>query len=364
MWCNSEDCHVPCVDGADVQLMARFTDEFMYNLIKCGQIDVVEKAISIRSLSATCSATRRSGASSAASEKRSSSPINRRRCCFGPNLVLLILFFGLVASAFGKSCPYDATQVHIPAGRFIYGSTREEREFAYALDNQITRPYGWYERETRGKALTSAYCIDRTPVTHSEYEQFVPEGHRAPYISEEDYREQGFLVHPYASVKRYLWKGDHPPPELAEHPVVLVSRSDAAAYCQWKGRSQERRYRLPTEREWEKAARGTDGRFFPWGNFWDPDKLNSGERLGGTSAVGEFSGGASPYGVLDMAGNTFEWTSTLWTVNKIGIRESVLKGCSWDDRPGTCRAAMRHGRPDKSRHILIGFRCLSEVEDS
>lgn len=297
--------------------------------------------------------------------KRWSNTTKNTRRCVRRVLLLVIIFCALDARAFGKSCPHDATQVYIPAGSFVYGSTRAEREFAYAIDGQVTRPHGWYEKETRGEAVTPDYCIDKLPVTHKEYERFVEaEGHRAPYISEEDYREQGFLVHPYASVKPYLWKGGHPRPEFAEHPVVLVSCGDAAAYCQWQGRIQGRRYRLPTEREWEKAARGTDARFFPWGNGWDPDALNSGERVGRTSPAGQFPRGASPYGALDMAGNTFEWTSTPWTADKTGVKEFVLKGCSWDDRPGTCRAAMRHGRPDTSRHILIGFRCVSEADAS
>jgi len=278
--------------------------------------------------------------------------------------MLLGLGFGAAVLS-QESCPHDEAQVYVPAGTFIFGSTESEREFAYALDEQVTRPYGWYERESRGQVATGPYCIARQPVTQSEYQQFVQATkHRAPWISDEVYREQGFLVHPYASVKPYLWQEGVFPEGLGRHPVVLVSLDDGAAYCAWKGQGAGRRYRLPTEFEWEKAARGTDGRFFPWGNEWEPTALNSGERIGKTSPVGQFPGGRSPYGVLDMAGNTFEWTQTPWTVNpsRDQRKKSVLKGCSWDDRPGTCRAAMRHGRPNDSRHILIGFRCVSEIE--
>lgn len=277
--------------------------------------------------------------------------------------VILILISSSAASSQGI-CPHDEGQVLVPAGAFIFGSTRQEREFAYALDAQVTRPYGWYERETRGRAETGPYCIDQTPVSHREYQSFVQmTRHRAPYISRAAYRAQGFLVHPYTSVQPYLWRAGTPPESLAQHPVVLVSLGDAAAYCGWRGQLTGRRHRLPTELEWEKAARGTDGRFFPWGNAWDATALNSGERIGTTSPVGRFPGGKSPYGVLDMAGNTFEWTTTPWDRNtpQAHRERSVLKGCSWDDRPGTCRAAMRHGRPNESRHILIGFRCVSEI---
>jgi len=280
---------------------------------------------------------------------------------------ILILTFIHGAQPAGGSqevCPHDPGQVYVPGGRFTFGSTRAERELAYTLDKQVTRPYGWYEQETRGQIEAGPFCIDQTPVTQREYERFVQvTQHRAPDISNDDYLSQGFLVHPYTSVQRYRWQQGSPPKSLAEHPVVLISVADAAAYCGWRGRTEGRRYRLPTELEWEKAARGTNGQFFPWGNEWDSTALNSEDRLGTTSPVGQFPRGESPYGVLDMAGNTFEWTATPWAAPTplAPSKRSVLKGCSWDDRPGTCRAAMRHGRANKSRHILIGFRCVSET---
>jgi formylglycine-generating enzyme required for sulfatase activity len=274
--------------------------------------------------------------------------------------VILWFFPGPSASALAATkavpCPHDPDQLTVPAGDFWMGSTRAEREYAYRLDKEITRLYGWYEKETRRKAKTSRFCIDRHPVTHEQYEKFVTaSGHAAPYISREDYERQGFLVHPYEKVRELLWTSDGPASHRADHPVVLVSQRDAESYCAWRGEKSRRRYRLPTESEWEKAARGTDGRFYPWGNSWNADALNSGERAGSTTPVGRFHAGESPYGLYDMAGNVFQWTATRWDE-----RSFVLKGCSWDDLPGTCRAAMRHGRPAATRHILIGFRCASE----
>lgn len=238
------------------------------------------------------------------------------------------------------------------------GSPREEREVAYWLDQGVTRAYGWYEKEARTKAKTHGFCIDRYPVTHAQYKTFIEEtGHLEPTISPEAYQRQGFLVHPYSEVKKFLWRERSFPPGQESHPVSLVSLGDTVSYCAWKGNKMGRRYRLPAEAEWEKAARGTDGRIFPWGNQWDPDYLNSGNRFGSTTPVSRFPQGRSPYGVYDMVGNLFEWTMTPWDEKSF-----VLKGCSWDDLPGTCRAAMRHGRPPQTKHILIGFRCVSEVK--
>ena len=259
-------------------------------------------------------------------------------------------------SSYAKDCPHDPKLVYIPAGEFWMGSTREEREYAYRLDKEVTRSYGWYERETRSKATTRFFCIDRYPVTNSEYKKFIDAtGHKAPFISPEAYQRQGFLVHAYKKVKGFLWINKSFPPGRNDHPVVLVGLDDAKSYCAWMGKELRRKYRLPTEPEWEKTARGIEGRIFPWGNEWNPENLNSSERFGSTTPVTRFPQGRSPYGVYDMAGNVFQWTASQWDENK-----SVLKGCSWDDLPGTCRAAMRHGRPGQSKHILIGFRCVSD----
>lgn len=256
-----------------------------------------------------------------------------------------------------KDCPHDPKQLYIPAGEFWMGSTREEREHAYRLDKGVTRAYGWYEKETRRRTQTGGFCIDRYPVTNTEYKTFIDEtGYPEPFISPEAYQRQGFLVHPYEKVKEFLWKKGSFPPGRKDHPVVLVSLDDARSYCAWIGKKMKRRYRLPIEPEWERAARGTDGRVFPWGDEWNPGYLNSGERFGATTAVNRFALGKSPYGLYDMVGNVFQWTATPWDENNY-----VVKGCSWDDLPGTCRAAMRHGRPPQSRHILIGFRCVSEL---
>jgi formylglycine-generating enzyme required for sulfatase activity len=141
--------------------------------------------------------------------------------------------------------------------------------------------------------------------------------------------------------------------------VVLVSHADAEAYAAWLSERTGARWRLPTEHEWEKAARGTDGRWFPWGNDWKPRHLNSADRGPfDTMPVGSFPHGTSPFGMLDPAGQVFEWTASA-----AGAARFVVKGGSWDDKGcGVCRPAARHARPADLKHILIGFRLVREAE--
>ena len=270
-----------------------------------------------------------------------------------------------------QDCEADGEFVYVPAGEFVRGSDRAERDYAYRIsaeaiaDNpealaqaeQSLRRNGWFDRETnREQVAQPAFCIARSPVTQQAYQTFVAAtGHRVPSISEADYQRQGFLVHPYSAVQQFLWQSSQPPQDKAEHPVVLVSQSDAVAFATWQGEQDGLSYRLPSGQEWEKAARGDDGHYFPWGNDWQDDATNwGGSGLDSTSAVGQFPLSQSPYGVEEMAGNVFEYTQS-----RAGQRV-VMKGCSWDDLPGFCRAAYRHSRPPESRHILFGFRLLRE----
>ena len=247
----------------------------------------------------------------------------------------------------------------IPAGPFWMGSDAKERAYAYRIGGETARRNRWFDAEVPRRRVTlGAYAIDRYLVTNEDYQRFVQQaGHRAPSITEDEYQRQGYLVHPYEKVGAYLWRDRRHPDGRGNHPVVLVSLDDAIAYARWRSDEEGRRYRLPTESEWEKAARGTDGRYFPWGNRWRPELANAEYHIGGTTEVGSYRTGVSPYGCFDMAGNVFEWTSSEFADGR-----AVMKGGgSWDDLPGVCRAAARHGRAKDARHILFGFRCVCEM---
>jgi formylglycine-generating enzyme required for sulfatase activity len=202
--------------------------------------------------------------------------------------------------------PKDGKEmVRVPAGAFLYGVEKKEIEL----------PEFW---------------IDRTPVTNAEYACFVAAtGHEPPQH----------------------WKGQTPPKKIADHPVVYVSWHDAEAYAGWAGK------RLPAEQEWEKAARGTNGGAWPWGNQWEGGRCNTTEAgIGGTTPVGQYSpGGDSPYGCVDMAGNVWEWTDT----EEAGLH--VLHGGSWLGYRDLARCAARDRDYPRYSSDCVGFRCVSPV---
>ena len=252
--------------------------------------------------------------------------------------------------------------VDIPSGSYIRGSNAAEREYGYRLDEKayghsVTRKGRWYAGEfVREFGHLPAYSIAVMPVTNAQYGAFIAAtGHPAPGVDPATWKSYG-LIHPWQRTRRHAWKDGAPPAGRERHPVVLVSRADAVAYAAWLSRRTGKTWALPIEAQWEKAARGADGRRFPWGNIFDPTRLNSHDAGPfDTVPVGMFPAGKSPYGVLDMAGQIFEWTSTAGPAGR-----TVVKGGSWDDKGcGVCRSAARHTRPNDIKHILIGFRVVS-----
>ncbi len=280
-------------------------------------------------------------------------------------LILLILAVA-AAPAFADGGFSVPPTVEIPAGPFIIGSARKEREAAYLLDEKaygsdVTRKGRWYGGErARARVVTTAFAITKTPITNRQYAAFIKDsGHSAPDVDARTWASYG-LIYPYGRTRRYAWVRGRPPDGRGDHPVVLVSHADAAAYAAWLSRRTGGTWRLPTEEEWEKAARGTDGRMFPWGGDFDARLLNSGDRGPlDSEPVGRHPGGKSPFGLLDWAGQVFEWTAT-----KAAKGLYIVKGGAWDDRGcGVCRPAARHGRPAGLKHIIIGFRLVRAVQD-
>jgi len=270
---------------------------------------------------------------------------------------------GATTAAENRAKGHIPRLVHVPGGEFIAGSSPAERERAYGLDeaaygHSVTRRDRWYENEpARMVRRTGAYSITTTPITNHQYAAFIAAtGHGAPDVDFATWKSYG-LIHPYGRTRRHAWAAGRPPTGRGRHPVVMVSHGDARAYAEWLTQVTGKRWRLPREAEWEKAARGTKGAMFPWGGAFDARRLNSHDQGPfDTIPVGRFPLGASPYGLLDAAGQVFEWTATAAAPGRF-----VVKGGSWDDKGcGICRPAARHGRPADLRHILIGFRLVRE----
>ena len=252
----------------------------------------------------------------------------------------------------------DARMVAIPAGQYIAGSTLEERGAAYddylkTAGHDGAREHHWFDKEPdRHTKTLPAFRIDLMPVTQAAYAEFVAAGRApAPTMDEATWKAQGFAQLWATQVVRYVWRDGRPPPGHEDHPVVLVTHDEATRYCQWRNKR-----RLPTADEYEKAARGEQGFYYPWGNVFEASKLNSAVNgPGDTISAGHFNDGASPFGVLDLAGNVFHWTSTPADPNRM-----VVKGSAWDDYAGVGRGASKHGRKATIRHVIVGFRCAAD----
>ena len=154
-------------------------------------------------------------------------------------------------------------------------------------------PAAHEDEQPQHRVYLETYWIARVPVTNSQYKRFV------------DATGHGMPSH---------WKDGRIPQGQEQHPVVFVSWLDAQAFCRWAG------VRLPAEAEWEKAARGTDRRIYPWGNNKPTDKLCNLSSTD-TTPVNSYPAGKSPYGCLDMAGNVWEWTSSIYKTYRFDARD-------------------------------------------
>ena len=250
--------------------------------------------------------------------------------------------------------PAHDEMVRIPAGTFLMGSDRKVDRNAY--------PAEFPQR----KVYLDAYEIDKYEVTTVQFLKFVLASNRDPLID-------------------WQYDGGNFQETMASHPVMHVSWFDADAYCKWAGK------RLPTSAEWEKAARGEDGRIFPWGN--EPAGLSR-ANFGRTGlsgpvrdrperlllyppiiSVDKYENGASPYGVFQMAGNVAEWTADWYDPNyykKAPDRnpkgpekgtQRAFRGGGWIDSTPTVRPAQRNGTEPNTKMNWLGFRCARDIKE-
>jgi len=323
---------------------------------------------------------------------------------------------GVATAPIGGTEAPDILWVHVPAGPFTMGSP-EDDETAWAD-----------ERPVHTVTLLD-FNISRYPITNAQYGAFLaaggyedevywtPEGWAwrqgaeadlSPFDDEETKKTYGDWLKNRPREKRgrpYWW--DDSKWGKATRPVVGVTWYEAIAYCNWLGvqlvraewpfriwsdtqiaesvlSGQDVNVRLPSEAEWEKAARGAAGLRWHWGSEWQEDRANTEEaHLGETSAVGVFPAGASPYGVLDLVGNVWEWTRSRWGKQSIrkpdysypyrpddgredpsGTDLRVVRGGSWDKFQRHARCAVRGGGVPDSFDSDIGFRVVVSLSNS
>jgi formylglycine-generating enzyme required for sulfatase activity len=274
-----------------------------------------------------------------------------------------------------------AEMVLVPAGEFVMGSAPDE--IAGLLRRNPKAKGALLKDETPShRVFLDAFYIDTYEVTNDRFHQFV----QATGYRTQAERGSGGMIRTgaktWAKVPDANWRAPRGQGSsitgLGAHPVVQVSWHDAKAYCAWAGK------RLPAEAEWEKAARGTDGRLYPWGNQSDGSRVNFCDRncpfewkdeavddgYGSTSPVGSYDAGKSPYGAYDMAGNVWEWVADRYDAgyyrrsparNPQGPTSGAqvgLRGGSWLYGALAFRTTVRSGIPLDRRNNNIGLRCV------
>ncbi|RRR75749.1 MAG: formylglycine-generating enzyme family protein [Candidatus Viridilinea halotolerans] len=235
--------------------------------------------------------------------------------------------------------------VAVPAGPFLMGTPVTQL-------SELAMRYGgtresYREEAPRHTLELAAFGIAVTPVTNALY---------AAYVAATDARAP------------VLWRGPSPPASLLHHPVVDVNWHEVLAFCAWLSSQRPGPpLRLPSEAEWERAARGSDGRTFPWGEHFEPRYANTRESAAaGTTAVTSYAEGASPVGVLGMAGNVWEWTLTLdapYPYQPTDGREAldapgrrIMRGGCYANPHGFARCACRFRLAPDVRNEFTGFR--------
>jgi len=255
----------------------------------------------------------------------------------------------LVTNQSSNAAKPQDNMILIPAGNFLMGSTEDQALAGFQMcqeQNQCTKEDYLSEYPQQTISLPNFY-MDKQEVSNANYKLFMLVSHhqQPQYFNNSNLNQDN-------------------------QPVVGVNWNDAQTYCQWLGK------RLPTEAEMEKAARGTDGRIYPWGNAWDGSKVNHGQ--GGEPGLDNTDGynytapvgvalGVSPYGVLDIAGNVWEWTqdnfapyqgNDKYSHSRYGQGLKVVKGGAYDTDPSTQRTASRYYYNPTDVDLDLGFRCV------
>ena len=246
--------------------------------------------------------------------------------------------------------------LYVPAGEFLMGSTDADKD---------RQP----DEKPQHTVYLDAYWIDQTEVTNVMFTKFVA---ATNYRTDAENGESGYVFDvatgKWSDTKGANWLHPRGPSSNIDgqenHPVVQMSWNDAKAYCEWAGRQ------LPTEAQWEKAARGTDGRLYPWGNQAPSSTLaNYNQNVKNTSAVGKYPAGTSPYGALDMAGNVWEWVADWYgdtyyagspdrnPTGPTSGQQRVLRGGAWINVASYVRTTSRFQNAPAGRVNGDGFRC-------
>ena len=247
--------------------------------------------------------------------------------------------------------------VEVPAGRFLMGSSTAD-------------PQAQSDEQPQHTLTLPTYWIGKTEVTNAQFRPFV-EG-------------DGYTNQTYWDADGWQWRTENKVNQPtcwsdaqwnnANHPVVCVTWYEAMAYTRWVNAQTGQRFSLPTEAEWEKAARGTDGRIYPWSNTWEANRANSEEAgIGKTTPVGQYPSGASPYGALDMAGNVWEWTRSVYQHYPYDLADGREDGSNPAQKDFTLRGGARGSLPIYLRtanrgfnspdypHQVVGFRLVQHL---
>lgn len=279
--------------------------------------------------------------------------------------------------------------VYVPAGEFLMGSTAQQIKDAGELCKKYDKNCdvaGYNNESPQSLITTSAFWIGVTEISNSQFRQFTDDA--------------GYSTQSYWTESGWKWRNDndiHQPACLSDsnlnldnHPVVCITWYEAMAYVAWLKAKTGLEVRLPSEAEWEKAARGKDGLIYPWGDTFDGSRMNycdsnclnvwkemsTNDGYAKTAPVGSFLADVSPYGALDMAGNVWEWNSTAWGgcnsnpgysypyLAGDGREDPNVEGChllrggSWGDSPNYVRSAARNWGPPTDQFDSTGFRVV------